>query len=63
MVIVMLKTTMQNVTMMVETVINQNLEKVSAPIVNVLTKIVPNGNVTVLTQPMNDAESKSCCNV
>ena len=54
---------MQNVTMMVETVINQNLEKVSAPIVNVLTKIVPNGNVTVLTQPMNDAESKSCCNV
>ena len=51
---------MQNVTMMVETVINQNLEKVSAPIVNVLTKIVPNGNVTVLTQPMNDAESKSC---
>ena len=31
--------------------------------VSALTKIVPTGNANVLTQPMNDAECKSCCNV
>ena len=33
------------------------------PNANVLTRIVLNGIVNVLTQAMNDAERKSCCNV
>ena len=31
--------------------------------VSALTKIVPTGNANVLTQSMNDNESKSCYNV
>ena len=52
--IVMMKTTMQNATMMVEIATDHNLKKVYAPNVNVLTMTAPNYNANVLTHAMND---------